>query len=188
MTSVHLNDKLSFGLLNAWLLCVPLILLSIFIAIFRKGVAKRMSNMTGYDVRQKFFTVAASLAPYPFMVLTFWTPFTPTIPQLVSGIAIYTIGVAALFITTYTFANAATNQLIVKGPYRLSRNPLYVSAALVFVGICLVTANPILFAIVIVLLLLQHFMILAEEHICQMKYGTRYVEYSKTVPRYLAFI
>ena len=55
-------------------------------------------------------------------------------------------------------------------------------------GICLVTANAVLFGILVMLLVLQHFMILAEERACQRKYGATYVQYARTVPRYLGCI
>lgn len=74
---------------------------------------------------------------------------------------------------------------MVTGPYRLSRNPLYVSVGLVFLGICLATANVVLSGILVLLLVLQHFMILAEERACLQTYGALYARYAETVPRYL---
>jgi protein-S-isoprenylcysteine O-methyltransferase Ste14 len=178
--------KLAIGFLNAWLLCVPLLLPGIFVGVVRKDVAKRMSDMTGYSAKEKFFTVAASIAPYPFVVLTLWTPFTKTKALFGCGLAVYLIGIATLLCTLYVFANTPADQPIVTGPYRWSRNPFYVSAGMVFLGICLATANPLLLGILLVLLVLQHFMILAEERACQQKYGALYAQYAKRVPRYLA--
>jgi protein-S-isoprenylcysteine O-methyltransferase Ste14 len=165
---------------------VPLLIPGVFVAAIRKDVAKRMSDMTGYSAKEKVVTMAASIAPYPFVVFTLWTPFTKAKALLGCGIALYLIGIAALLGTVYVFANTPADQPIVAGPYRLSRNPLYVSAGLVFLGICLATANPVLFGILAVLLVLQHFMILAEERACQRRYGAHYAQYAGKVPRYLA--
>jgi protein-S-isoprenylcysteine O-methyltransferase Ste14 len=77
------------------------------------------------------------------------------------------------------------DQTFSTGPYRLSRNPLYVAATLVFAGICLATANPLLAGYLAFAVLLQHFMILAEERICREKYGNAFEGYMKRVPRYL---
>jgi protein-S-isoprenylcysteine O-methyltransferase Ste14 len=63
-----------------------------------------------------------------------------------------------------------------------------VSAAFTFLGICLVTASPVLLAILAALLLPQHFMILAEEHACERRYGDSYVQYTKRVPRYFGVL
>ena len=49
------------------------------------------------------------------------------------------------------------------GPYRFSRNPLYVGSTIVFVGICLATANIVLVVYLAIAVLPQHFMILAEQ-------------------------
>lgn len=72
-----------------------------------------------------------------------------------------------------------------EGPYRFSRHPMYVSATAVFTGICLATASIILAVYLVIAVLLQHFMILAEERICKGKYNAAFEDYMKKVPRYL---
>ena len=62
------------------------------------------------------------------------------------------------------------------------------SAALGFLGVCVSTRSPVLAAILVVLLVLQHAMILAEERACTRKYGEAYVAYARTVPRYLGWL
>jgi protein-S-isoprenylcysteine O-methyltransferase Ste14 len=181
-----LVPKFELGLFNAWLLCVPLLIAGVWIAGTRRDVAKRMSDMTGYSAREKLFTVVASLAPYPFMLLTVWTPFTSTTGLLMAGIGLYLTGMGFFVSTIRAFSAAPPHQVILRGPYRLSRNPLYVSNALVFLGLCLVTANPVLLALLVALLIPQHFMILAEERACVRQYEASYLHYAKTIPRYLA--
>ncbi len=46
------------------------------------------------------------------------------------------------------------------------------------------TLDIVLCIILIVMFILQHFMILAEERACRLKYGPAYEEYTKEVPRY----
>jgi len=69
-----LTPKLAFGFWNAWLLCVPWVLAGGLVATLRKGLARRMSDMTGYSGKEKLVTVAASLVPHPFMAVATWTP------------------------------------------------------------------------------------------------------------------
>lgn len=61
---------------------------------------------------------------------------------------------------------------------------MYVSATAVFLGICLVTANGVLSGYWVLLVVLQHFMILAEERICRLRYGEGFERYLQQVPRY----
>lgn len=143
--------------------------------------------MTGYENKEKFITVAASLAPYPFMITTVWTPFTSLRSLLFAGLFVYCIGIVTFYATIYIFAITLPEKPLSAGVYRYSRNPMYLSATFVFFGICIVTANIALFAYLIIMVVLQHFMILAEERICSLKYGKSYQEYFQKVPRYLIF-
>ena len=151
----------------------------------KKDIAKRMSDMTGYSAREKFFTVVASIASYPFMLATVWTPFTPMIPLLCIGLALYLLGMALFAASLKTVIQTPPDKLFSIGPYRFSRNPLYVAATIVFMGICVATANIVLAAYLAIAVLPQHFMILAEERICREKYGMAFESYMKRVPRYL---
>ncbi len=50
--------------------------------------------MTGYTAREKRFTVAASIMPYPFMLATVWMPFTTMRPLVCLGVSFYILGMA----------------------------------------------------------------------------------------------
>lgn len=141
--------------------------------------------MAGYSVTEKRFTVAASIAPYPFMLATVWTPIAANTPLVCIGVLIYLIGMSLFALSLKVIVQTPYNELFRSGPYRFSRNPLYVAATIVFLGICLSTANIWLSLYLAVTVLPQHFMILAEERICREKYGTAFENYLKSVPRYL---
>ena len=170
---------------NAWLLSVPFFALGFLFMGMKKDIAKRMSDMTGYNRKERFFTVAASLAPYPFIIGTIWTPFTAKPLFLCIGLLFYIIGMALFAGTLRTIIQTPHDEPFRSGPYRYTRNPLYVAATTVFIGICFATANIILSGYLIIAILLQHFMILAEERVCREKYGRVFEEYLKEVPRYL---
>ena len=172
------------GICNAWLLSLPFFALGVVSMGIKKEIAGRMSDMTGYGAKEKSITVAASLAPYPFMLATVWTPFAATRPLLSLGLLLYVIGMALFASTLRVIIQTPHDQPFSSGIYRLSRNPLYVAATIVFVGICLATANPVLAGYLAIVVLLQHFMILAEERICREKYGIAFESYMKRVPRY----
>jgi len=179
-----LTPPFILGLPNVWILCVPVVL-GMAVCGLKKGVAKRMSDMTGYNARERFYTIGASVAPYPFMVVAVWTPFTSIKPALYGGMALYLIGLGFFVATLYILAATPLDQPFSAGPYKVSRNPLYVAATILFFSICVVSLNVILFAITVILVVLQHLMILAEERVCRLRYGRTYEEYMKKVPRYL---
>jgi hypothetical protein len=61
---MDLMPTFRLGLMNAWRLILPLVLTTAYFVASKKGVVRRMSDMTGYDAKERFFTVSASLAPW----------------------------------------------------------------------------------------------------------------------------
>lgn len=79
-----------------------------------------------------------------------------------------------------------TTALVVAGPYRLTRNPIYLSMALAYSGLTLL-ANAIwpLLLLPITMQLLKRGVIEREEHYLEHKFGGRYQNYRENVPRWL---
>jgi protein-S-isoprenylcysteine O-methyltransferase Ste14 len=80
---------------------------------------------------------------------------------------------------------ARPNQLVVSGPYSLSRNPMYVASTLIYVAIALLanTAWPLL--PLPVALLVTHAVVVREERSLESRFGATYRNYKSSVRRYL---
>lgn len=180
-----MNWQLEAGVRNAWLLTVPLIAVSVVLGLLRPQVARRMADMTGYPPADRAITIAASIVPYPFFVATVWTPLASVGPLLIAGLLIYALGLAVFVAAVVSFTAAPAGVLIERGPYRWSRNPIYVANAIACVGICVATLHLLLTGWLLLLLVLQHFMIKAEERWCSVQFGAAYQDYLQRVPRYL---
>jgi len=79
-----------------------------------------------------------------------------------------------------------TTVLVTSGPFRFSRNPLYVSLTLLFLGISLVLNTwwgPVV--LVPVLILMHRGVVSREERYLERKFGESYVRYKSRVRRYL---
>jgi protein-S-isoprenylcysteine O-methyltransferase Ste14 len=176
------------GIWNAWLLSLPFLILVMLMVGLKKDIVKRMSDMTGYTAREKFFTVSASISPYPFMIATIWVPLISIPLLLCFGVLIYIFGMALCAASLKVIIKTPPDEPFAAGPYRFSRNPMYVSSTIVFMGICIATANLVLSGYLAIAVLLQHFMILAEERICKEKYGCAFEGYLGKVPRYLFIV
>jgi protein-S-isoprenylcysteine O-methyltransferase Ste14 len=79
-----------------------------------------------------------------------------------------------------------TPELIVAGPYRLTRNPMYAGISLVQVGVGIVSANPWLFlAAAVALGIVHRIAVVPEEEYLAARFGAPYEEYRRRVRRYL---
>jgi protein-S-isoprenylcysteine O-methyltransferase Ste14 len=79
-----------------------------------------------------------------------------------------------------------TTAIVTNGPYRFSRNPIYVSLTLLCIGVAIQVDSLWVLLLTIPSILIVHFMvILKEEKYLSEKFGEEYVQYKKSVRRWL---
>ncbi len=79
-----------------------------------------------------------------------------------------------------------TTALVTTGPFRRSRNPLYVALTLMYVGLGLLTNSLWVLALLVpVLLILHNGVVRREERYLEAKFGDAYRSYRARVRRYL---
>jgi protein-S-isoprenylcysteine O-methyltransferase Ste14 len=80
---------------------------------------------------------------------------------------------------------ARPQELVTEGPYRLSRNPMYVGWTLVYIGIALVVDTAWLLLLLPAVLLATHLVVLREERRLADSFGSAYRAYQASVRRYV---
>src|SRR5712692_8410365 len=127
-----------------------------------------------------------------------WTgivrPATIAAPQ-VAGIVIGAVGAAVALWCIFTFATVGRGtpapfdpprRLVVRGPYRFVRNPIYIGAALVIAGAALFYESIALWAYVGGFLVLTHLLVvLYEEPRLRRTFGAEYSQYCRHVRRWV---
>jgi protein-S-isoprenylcysteine O-methyltransferase Ste14 len=79
-----------------------------------------------------------------------------------------------------------TTALVTEGPFRYSRNPIYVALTLLYVGVALlINALWILLLVVPAVLVLRYGVIAREEAYLTRKFGDAYRQYTTQVRRWL---
>lgn len=96
-------------------------------------------------------------------------------------------GRRALFLAhTSVNPRRPTTSLVQTGPYRFTRNPLYIALTGTYLGIGLLANTAWTFFVLIPLLLVMHLgVILPEEKYLEAKFGALYAGYRQRVRRYL---
>ena len=111
-----------------------------------------------------------------------------------SGIALCAAGAALILWGIVAMRRARTNiypglpatALVTDGPFRFTRNPLYVALTILFAGLALEVDMAWGFIVLAPLLLVMHYgVILREEHYLEGKFGDAYRAYRQRVRRYL---
>ena len=106
---------------------------------------------------------------------------------IVGGLAIALLGALALHRAgTAIPPNRPTTELVTDGPYRFSRNPLYLALTLIYAGVGLIADDLWILILLVPLLLLIHWgVVVREERYLEAKFGEAYRRYKERVRRWL---
>ena len=130
------------------------------------------------------------------LVLNYFWPLRITRPSVAEPLGLVVV-LAALGLVLWgrtTMHGAGTNisplkpatTLVDSGPYRFSRNPLYVAMTLLFVGLTLLINSWWGVVLLVPVILLLHFgVVRREERYLERKFGEEYDRYRSRVRRYV---
>jgi len=193
---MSVTPAFELGVWNAWILVIYVIfynmspyLLSSSGVIDKKVVDKVSHHDMELDTKltksQKklgnlitfvfFFPIAYSIF-LPLKLNTFW---------LYSGFIVYFIGVSIGTIAMYDFLTAPMDKPVTIRAYRISRNPMYLSIFLIFIGTGIACLSWVFFLFTLAFVILTHMHVISEEHFCLQKYGDIYREYIARTPRWI---
>jgi len=185
---MELVPVLEIGWLNGW---IPLGLLclaeGLLLKTFPKDVVARLFDRSGWDRRQRAFTVIGKLFSLACIVLIIFTPLQIGSSVFSFGMILYALGLVGLIIAIFDFKNTPLDQPVTGGLYRISRHPQILMLFVLFLGICFAIGSWLALFMLMISKLFQHFGILAEEEACLAQYGESYRAYMNRVPRYFVF-
>ncbi len=115
------------------------------------------------------------------LVIIEWLRYALGIPIILAGIIL----VAWSVLEVSTIEIETPKELIMTGPYAISRNPMYVAWSLIYIGaIFMVNSKWLLLLFSFVLAFTHYRVILREEEELEEQFGNKYREYCKNVRRY----
>lgn len=111
-----------------------------------------------------------------------------------TGVLLFVAGVAMMLAAAGLFRRLGTNApptqpttlIVTTGPYRWTRNPMYLAMALIYAGLAIGFDGPIALTLLpLVLIIIQTQVIAREERYLQAKFGDEYRRYKVEVRRWL---
>jgi protein-S-isoprenylcysteine O-methyltransferase Ste14 len=123
--------------------------------------------------------------PFPFLPGMLAVPLGA--PLVVVAIALFTYSAATFRAAgTPVPARKPTTMIVRAGPYRFSRNPIYLSFSLFQLGIAMwVNSVWLLATLVGAVALMHYFVIPREEEYLERRFGAQYLDYKASVRRWL---
>lgn len=119
-----------------------------------------------------------------------WLPRLPVAAGLVAvGLSLDVWGLVAFRrarTTLNPLSPERTTAIVQGGPYRFTRNPMYLGMACLLLGVCAWLANPLaLLAVVAFVGYITRFQIKPEEQALLQKFGAAYAQYLQVVRRWV---
>ncbi|MET0527334.1 MAG: isoprenylcysteine carboxylmethyltransferase family protein [Microvirga sp.] len=130
---------------------------------------------------------AERFVPFRSFVIDWWVLVAMGAPLFVGGAATM-LAAAGLFrrLGTAIPPSRPTTLIATTGPYRWTRNPMYLGMALIYAGLAIGFDGPIAFALLpLVLIAIQTQVIAREERYLEAKFGDDYRRYKAEVRRWL---
>ena len=155
------------------------------------------------DVAEK--DVPGVIARPPFIYLGFlvlglgldWLWPYPLLPEALRytlGGALFALGLGLALASIRRFKAAGTNfetqkpatAILTEGPYRISRNPIYIGLTAAYAGIGIAVDAPWVWVLLLPTLVVMHYGVIArEERYLERKFGKEYLDYKARVRRWL---
>ena len=118
----------------------------------------------------------------------------PPAPRYAAGTGVMALGLALGFAAIRQFRRHKTSflphepstALITNGPYRYTRNPIYLALSLLYAGLSIGADSPSTLALLVPALIVMHYgVITREERYLERKFADDYRRYKATVRRWL---
>ena len=147
------------------------------IGVFRPPIVYLGSILTGLAL--------AFIWPLPLLGRMLSVPLGSI--MVLAAIALFSLSLRELKVAgTSVRGSRPTTAIIRRGPYRFSRNPIYLSFSLLQLGVAIWVNSLWVLATLIVAFALISFVVIArEEQYLEKKFGAEYLEYKASVRRWL---
>jgi len=180
--------EFKLGLINAWIGTFTILLLPyVFRAVRGRRKFKNVASSEEYNKNEKRSVDYTMAVFYLIVLYSIVLPLKPGSDSFYLGAFIYLIALIGLLLAYGSFFSVEGGKLVTIGIYRVSRNPFYFFTILAFLGVGLASLSWLLILLTIIMSLMQHQVVLAEERICEANYGKEYLSYKETTARYFLF-
>ena len=183
------------GIWKAWILVLSLFLIviglsSLVIRLFlgsskSQESSKRHSTKPKLNEREKKLDYLSTVILLAILIYSVFLPLELGTIWFYVGLFVHVLSMIFGFIAMINFALAPLDKPATKGVYTISRNPMYFSMFLMFVGISLACASWLFLLLTVIWMILADRGVIAEERLCLEIYGDSYRKYMNRTPRWI---
>ena len=187
--------EFELGLWNAWILSLfmflfimgvsPLVIRLLFGSSRSQESSKRHSARPKLSEREKKLDYLSTITLLALLGYSVFLPLELGRSWFYAGLFVYVMSMIFGFIAMISFAQAPLDKPATEGVYSISRNPMYFSMFLIFIGISLACASWLFLLLTMIWMFIADRGVVAEERLCLETYGNAYREYMHRTPRWI---
>jgi protein-S-isoprenylcysteine O-methyltransferase Ste14 len=187
---MSLVPAFEIGVWNAWILWILMFLSMIvpnfFMSKEAKERAKRATRFTPLSGIKKVLAYSTHAIIMPAAIIySIFLPLKIGAVWLYIGLPIFTLSLVMTIMINVSFATGSVDKPVTRGFYRISRHPIYLSAALMYIGIGIACASWVLMLCSVLWIVIFGIVIPSEERFLIDQYGDTYREYMNRTPRWI---
>jgi len=168
------------------LLIIPLLIVRYLLPLFfDKSVMNRAAFAPPAQGREKIAFAFYFLSTLAIPIYMFFIRVNTESKLFYIGVPVSAIGLLLYALSFINFGKPSEQGINTNGLYKVSRNPIYVAFFVYLLGCALMMQSLVFFALLIVYQVSVHCVILSEERWCIEQFGNEYIQYMKSVRRYL---
>jgi protein-S-isoprenylcysteine O-methyltransferase Ste14 len=172
--------------MNAFLTIIPLIIIRYgLLGVISKESLNRASFFAPLIGREKIALWGYQITNILMLLYLLLLKIRTDSNWFYMGLFIYSLGIVLYAVSIISYSRPRMNGINSNGLYRISRNPMYVSYFIYFLGCVLLTHSWVLLVILIAFQISVHWIILSEERWCIKQFGEQYLKYMNKVRRYI---
>lgn len=175
------------GVWNAWIFMSSFLLQMLVVILMGRRVWARTSLPPDFKLSswERITTIIVNVVWLLATIYSIFLPLRLGTIWFCIGLLVFLIGLLMLAVATVNFATASEKKPVTQGVYRFSRNPLYVSMIIIYIGTGIATASWVFILLGITNIFWLEPGVLSEERYCLERYGSEYQEYINRTPRWI---
>ena len=163
MTIMEFFPHMELTFLGGWIFLVVLwpVPCITLITVSRK-MRRKLTDRSNFSTRQKIYLIISKVLALIEIALVILTPLNYPSIDFNIGAPVYVFGVAGFIAAILSYVKTPLNESVIRGIYRVSRNPQEFMMGVSCLGICFLVGSGIVLIVLLVAKVFTHFCIIAE--------------------------
>ncbi|MFC1969560.1 methyltransferase family protein [Chloroflexota bacterium] len=175
----------NIGVWNAWIPMLCSLIPTLLLPVIFKEREREDSFTIEFNQTQKTALISLHIIYLLLAIYSIFLPLKLDTVWFYVGLPTFLLGLMLITIVFINLATTPSDKPAIKGVYRYSRHPMYLTPFLVFIGVGITSASWVFLLLSIIYIIMPPFFVAKEEQFLIKQYGDAYRAYMSRTPRWI---